>query len=76
MARRFRKVYIICKDNQIFSDLTNVPIYKYRDSADFAIRRLQEKADEDHKKLWNAGKAAPKYKVHAIYLVHEDLFRD
>lgn len=76
MANRFRKVFIICEDNQIFTNLTQVPMYKHRDSADFACRRLQEKSDEEHNKLWNANKPKPKFKVHGFYLVHEDMFRD
>lgn len=76
MAKRFRKVFIICEDNSVFSHLTQVNIFKYRDSADFACRRLQEKAAEEQGKMWNANMKLPVYKVHAFYLVHEDMFRD
>jgi len=76
MAKRFRRVFIICEDNQIFTTLTQTIIYKHKDSAEFACRRAQEKAQEEQGKLWNANNPLPKFKVHAFYLVHEDVFRD
>jgi hypothetical protein len=76
MANRFRKVFIVCKDNQTFSELTKVAMFKYRNDAEFACKKLQELAIEDHKILWNANKPLPKFKVHGFYLVHEDMFRD
>jgi hypothetical protein len=51
-------------------------MYKYRDAAEFACRRLQDKEDEEHQKLWNVTKPKGKFKVHAFFLVHEDMFRE
>jgi hypothetical protein len=69
-------VFIVCENNKVFSDITQVPIYRHRDSAELACRRAQEKVKEEQGKLWNANKPTPKFKVHGFYLVHEDLFRD
>ena len=66
MANRFRKVFIICENNKIFGDMTQVPIYRHRDSAEFACIRAQEKAQEEQAKLWNANKQLPKFKVHGF----------
>ncbi len=76
MARRLKKVFIVCVDNAVFGQLTTIKIYKYRDAADFACRRLQDIANEEQKKIWNANKPLPKYEVHGFYLAHENLFRD
>ena len=76
MASRFRKVYIVCEDNKILGNLSNTTIYKYRDNAEYACKRAQEKAKETNSQYSNANKPLPKFKVHAFYMVHEDMFRD
>jgi hypothetical protein len=76
MASRFRRVFIVCENNNIFGNITNVPMYKYRDHAEYRCKRLQDKAIEEQNQLSNAGRPLPKFKVHAFYLVHEDAFRD
>ena len=74
--QRFRKVFIVCENNQTFSKVTQITIYKYRDHADFACSRAQKKAVEEQQQYTNEQKPLPKYKVHAFFLVHEDVFRD
>lgn len=76
MAKRLRKVFIVCEDNQIFPCKSNVMVYKSREDAERICKREQEKAKEEMNKMWNANKPLPKFKVHAFYLVHEDMFRD
>lgn len=76
MAGRFRKVFIVCENNDTFSNLSQITIYKYRENAEFACKRAQIKAVDEHTQYSNAQKQLPKLKVHAFYLVHEDMFRD
>ena len=66
----------MCEGNSIFGNLTAISIHKYRDHADYACNRAQEKAAEEHKLLPNENKPVPKFRVHGFYLVHEDLFRE
>ncbi len=76
MAKRLRKVYIVCENNQIFGHMTNITVYKSRDSADWACKRARDQAAENHKKDWAKNQPLPVFKVHGFYLVHEDMFRD
>ena len=75
MANRFRMVFIVCEDNQIFGCFSQITIYKTREQAEFACKREQKKAQEEAGKMWNANKAPTKFKVHGFYLVHEDMFK-
>ena len=76
MAKRFRKVFVICEDNKVFTTLTRITIYKTRDDAEYMCKREQAKALEEKKRYWNSNVVIPKFKVHGFYLVHEDMFRD
>jgi len=76
MTNRFRKVFIVCRDNKIFSDLTQITVYKYRGHAEGHCKHLHEKAMEEQKMLHNVNKPMPKFKVHGFFLVHEDLFKE
>jgi len=76
MAKRFRKVYIICEDNKIFGCFPQITIYNSRDSAEYHCQRAKKKALEAQTLSSNAHKPLPKFKVHGFYLVHEDMFRD
>jgi hypothetical protein len=75
MANRFRKVFVVDEGNSIFENMTAISIHKYRDHADSACKRLQEKAKEEQNKYHNADKPLSKIRVRGFYLVHEDLFR-
>jgi hypothetical protein len=76
MPSRFRKAFIVCEDNQTFNKMTQVTIYKYRDHAEFACKRAQKQALEQRGQYENEHKPIPRFKVHAFYLVHEDMFRE
>ena len=76
MAKRFRKVFVVCENNQTFAYSSNMTVYKTREDAERVCKWQLEKAKEEMKKLWNANKPLPVLKVHAFYLVHEDMFRD
>jgi len=76
MAKRFRKVYMVCEDNKIFGGLTQITMYQRRDSAEYHCERAKKKALEAQTLSCNEHRPLPKFKVHAFYLVHEDMFRD
>ena len=76
MANRFRKVFIVCENNQVFNKITQVPMYRTRYDAEYACNFLIKRAAEESIKLSNANVPLPKFKVHGFYLVHEDMFRE
>jgi len=76
MASRFRKAFIVCENNKIFGCMTNIVLYKSREDAEGACKRAQLRANAEQEKMWKANQPVPKFKVHAFFLVHEDVFRD
>jgi hypothetical protein len=76
MASRFRKVYIVCENNETFGQFTQKTVYKYKDHAEFQCQRAKAKALEEKDQYANVNKPMPKFRVHCFYLVHEDMFRD
>jgi len=76
--RKFRKVYLICKDNKIFGDLnfTMVNMYRERRSAESVCKSQNELAISDALKMYNKGNKVTENKVHAFYLVHESYFEE
>lgn len=76
MANRFRKVFIVCEDNLVFNKVNKVDIFKHKDAAEWRRDYLQKQAIEEQTKLHQVNHPMPKFKVHAFYLVHEDMFRD
>jgi hypothetical protein len=76
MANRFRKVFIICEDNKIFQHDTTIKAFKHRENAENAAKHRRSTLEAEKNMAWNAGKPLPTVKVHAFFLVHEDMFRD
>ena len=56
--------------------MTNIVLYKSREDAEGACKRAQLRANAEQEKMWKANQPVPKFKVHAFFLVHEDVFRD
>jgi hypothetical protein len=75
MTRKFKKVYIVVQDNEIFR-YKGFPIESYPDkeSADRACEQQRQKALAESKMHHSYNKPIPQYKVHGFYLVHEVLF--
>jgi hypothetical protein len=50
MAKRFRKVYIVCEDNKIFGHTSTITAYQTRDQAERMCERERKKAIEEASK--------------------------
>lgn len=76
MAKRFRKVYIVCEDNKIFGCFPQITVYNSRDLAEYQCERVKKKAFEEKTMSYKEQKPLTKFKVHAFFLVHEDMFKN
>lgn len=76
MAKRyqFRKVYVVCEDNQVFGKVSTAVFYRDDSYAVSICSQRQKKAIEDSTMAYNTNKPIPVHKVHGFYLVHESLF--
>jgi len=73
---RFRKVYFICEENQIFADYKFINCYKDLDYVNSVCMANQRMLIEDANKLYNKGQKIRVLKVEGFYLVHESLFQE
>jgi hypothetical protein len=71
---RFRKVYIVCQDNQIFGRVTMNNFYQNEEECKQVAKYKLRQATEDAKYEWAKNKPIPKFATHGFYLVHESLF--
>ena len=67
MAVKFRKVFIVCEDNQIFKHISKTDIFKHKDSAEWRCDYLQKKAEEEQVKVHQQNNPMPRYRVHAFF---------
>lgn len=76
MANGFRKVYVIVKDNHIFTPMNfeSATIYRDKKDAERMCKLQQAKAIDEARLSWNQNQPIPQFKVHGYYLIHEVFF--
>ncbi|TWR25254.1 hypothetical protein FPZ43_17445 [Mucilaginibacter pallidiroseus] len=77
MAKGLKKVYLVVEDNKIFgaNDYQMVRMYREKSSAETVCATQNQKAKDDATLLSNRDKPTPVYKVHAFWLLHEDMVK-
>ena len=76
MSKRFRKVYLVVQDNQIFTkyNYEHVAMYRREAEAERMCQLANQNANTMPKKWYQENLPAPVFKVHAFYLMHEGWF--
>jgi len=76
--RKFRKVYLICTDNDVFGGniYEFVNMYRRKEYAEMICKQFQDRAISDSTQQSEKGKPISIYKLHGFFLVHESFFED
>jgi len=72
---KFRKVYFICEDNNVFGGTReSVECYRREDYCQRKTMHRRKLAFEDAKIMWATGLPMKHITMHSFYLVHETLY--